>query len=92
MIAMCHVPSAFYKKEDGFLYLLTIQFIAKPYKSLPKLDFIATFAGGKKENLFHLQKFYNRKIINQVKIYHFSHLYTFQNHVESFASFGVDSG
>lgn len=27
-----------------------------------------------------------------MEIYHLSHLYTFQNHVESFASFGVDSG
>lgn len=37
-------------------------------------------------NLFHY-KVYARKIINQIEIYHFSHLYTFQNHVESFASF-----
>lgn len=52
------------------------------------ISFTALHHGGNgwkesKENLFHY-KVYSRKIINQMRISHLSHLYTFQNHVESF--------
>lgn len=53
----------------------------------PSQHFITGVFGGRwkqsKENLFHY-KVYSRKIINQMRISHLSHLYTFQNHVESF--------